>query len=99
MSYRDNFKQIKWSNDHIYKGRYYFCPRYINKSLVVIRDIEPYKNMVDGKLIKSRREHREFLKAYDLIELGNDKFPERKPEPLPDVRVTMSEVYEKLRNR
>lgn len=55
--------------------------------------------MVDGKLIKSRREHRDFLKAYDLIELGNDKFPERKPEPLPDVRVTMSEVYEKLRNR
>ena len=55
--------------------------------------------MVDGKLIKNRREHRDFLKAYNLIELGNDKFPQRKPEPLPDVRVTMNEVYEKLRNR
>ena len=99
MSYRDNFKQIKWSNDHIYKGRYYFYPKNINKSLIFIKDIEPYKNVVDGKLIKNRREHRDFLKAYNLIELGNDKFPQRKPEPLPDVRVTMSEVYEKLRNR
>lgn len=99
MSYKDNFKKIKWSSDHIYKGRYCFYPKNINKSLIFIKDIEPYKNVVDGKLIKNRREHRDFLKAYNLIELGNDKFPERKPEPLPDVRVTMSEVYEKLRNR
>ena len=99
MSYRDNFKQIKWSNDHIYKGRYCFYPKNINKSLIFIKDIEQYKNVVDGKLIKNRREHRDFLKAYNLIELGNDKFPQRKPEPLPDVRVTMNEVYEKLRNR
>ncbi len=35
-------------------------------------DISPYKNMVDGKMITSRSEHRELLKRHNLFEVGNE---------------------------
>lgn len=38
----------------------------------VMADIQPYKNMVDGKMITSRSHHREFLKANRLTEVGNE---------------------------
>ena len=36
-------------------------------------DIPEYQNMLDGKMIRGRSEHREFLKKNNLIELGNDE--------------------------
>lgn len=38
----------------------------------VIRDIEPYKSMVDGTMITSRSRHRDHLKAHGMVELGNE---------------------------
>ena len=38
----------------------------------VMADIQPYRNMVDGKMITSRSHHREFLKANRLVEIGNE---------------------------
>lgn len=40
---------------------------------MIMSDIEEYRNMVDGKTISSRSEHREFLKRHNLIELGNER--------------------------
>ena len=39
----------------------------------LVRDIEPYQNMVDRKWITGRRQHREFLKANNLVEVGNEQ--------------------------
>ncbi len=44
------------------KGRYHY----------VQPDIQPYKSMIDGKMITSRSEHRRHLKANNCIEVGND---------------------------
>lgn len=38
-----------------------------------VPDIEPYKNMIDGKMITSRSEHRELLRRHNCIEIGNEK--------------------------
>lgn len=38
----------------------------------VIKDIEPYQNMIDGKTITSRRQHRDLLRAHNCVEVGND---------------------------
>lgn len=38
----------------------------------VIKDIEPYQNMIDGKTITSRRQHRDLLRAHNCVEIGND---------------------------
>ena len=42
-------------------------------SPMVIRDIEPYKNMINGKMISSRSEHKELLRRHNCIEVGNEK--------------------------
>jgi hypothetical protein len=38
----------------------------------VIPDIQPYKSMIDGRMISSRSEHRAHLKANNCIEVGNE---------------------------
>ena len=44
------------------KGRYYY----------VQGDIQPYKSMIDGRMITSRSQHRRHLKANNCIEVGNE---------------------------
>ena len=39
----------------------------------VIKDIEPYKSMIDGQMITSRTRHRDHLRAHGCIEVGNEK--------------------------
>jgi hypothetical protein len=39
---------------------------------IVIRDLEPYREVYTGSRIRSRRHHRDFLRAHKLIEVGND---------------------------
>jgi len=46
------------------------------KGHYIIPDIKPYKAVtgdMQGKWITSRKQHREFLKRNDLIEVGNEK--------------------------
>ena len=54
---------------------------------MVVRDIEPYQNMIDGKMISSRAEHREFIRRNNVIEIGNeDPTKHIKPPPKTDTR-------------
>jgi hypothetical protein len=53
-------------------------------SLYIIPDIKPYQSMIDGRMITSRSQHREHLKANNCIEIG-DQIPPVKPQPIPDV--------------
>ncbi len=39
---------------------------------MIMRDIQPYKNMIDGRIITSRSEHRELLRRHNCVEVGND---------------------------
>ena len=42
----------------------------------IVGDIEPYKAVtgdMEGKWIRSRKEHREFLRRNNLVEVGNEK--------------------------
>ena len=60
------------------KGRYHY----------VMPDIQPYKSMIDGRMIESRSQHRAHLKANNCIEVGNEdpaKFVRR--EPIKDTRL------------
>ena len=55
-------------------------------SLQIIKDIEPYRAVAEDKrtgkvpVIRSRVEHREFLKANGYHERGNDPIRPKKPE-------------------
>lgn len=42
--------------------------------LQIIKDIEPFQNIaIDGKVIGSRRQKRDMMKAYRLEEVGNEQ--------------------------
>jgi hypothetical protein len=59
--------------------------RYFSAPTTVIGDIQPYLSMQTGEVIGGRRQHREHLKQHGLIEVGNERLPTRKPEPMPDL--------------
>ena len=44
------------------RGRYHY----------VMPDIQPYKSMIDGRMVTSRSEHRAHLKAHGCVEIGNE---------------------------
>lgn len=50
----------------------------------IIKDLEPYRNTVDGKVVGGRRQHRDFLRAYELTEVG-DQAPREAPRAPPNV--------------
>lgn len=52
-----------------------------DESIQVVRDMEPYRSMIDGSVIDGRKRHRDHLKAHGCIEVGNDtSHIKRKPE-------------------
>lgn len=48
------------------------APRAAPTAPLIVRDIEPYKSMATGERIRSRRHHRDHLKAHRLVEVGNE---------------------------
>lgn len=70
-AYSENYKLIDWSDLNVTPNK----PREIKDrtSFHVIRDIDPYRSVVDGSVIGGRRQHREHLKQHDLIEVGNER--------------------------
>lgn len=73
------------------------------RSAQVMKDIAPYKSMLDGSEITSRSRHREHLRAHNCIEIGNEtKYLQPKPITSPPglkesiIRAT-NEVLQKQR--
>lgn len=48
-------------------------------------DIQPYQSMIDGRMITSRSQHREHLKAHGAVEVGNDSSLRKASKGIPDV--------------
>ena len=58
-----------------------------NAGPMVMPDIEPYRSMIDGSIIKSRSHHREHLRAHGYEEVGNDPAVlNPRPRGIPDVK-------------
>jgi hypothetical protein len=64
----------------------YYADREACAAPMVIGDIEPYRNVVDRKLITSRSHHRAFLRQHELIEVGNERMEPRKPTAVPGLK-------------
>jgi len=98
LSYRNNYQTIDWSKGPVFSGRIDHAPKE-KIGVVFVPDIQPYQNMLNGEWITGRRQHKEFLKQHNYIEVGNEKIMPKKPERLPDVRHDMLRVYEQLSNK
>lgn len=70
------------------------------KGGTIIKDIEPYRNVIDGEVIGGRKQHRDFLRARNMIEVGNDKISKNPPKrtempaALPDIKRAWDAVRE-----
>lgn len=49
-----------------------------DQRMQIVPDIKPYREVIHGQMITSRRQHKEFLKANGCVEVGNEK-----PKPPP----------------
>jgi hypothetical protein len=76
---RGSFVWDSVKGEMVSKDEYYANRAEVNAP-VVMNDIQPYKSMQTGEIITSRSQHRTHLKQHGLIEIGNEKMPERKPE-------------------
>lgn len=58
-------------------------------------DIQPFKSPIDGHVVNSRREWSMHKQMHGVIEVGNEKMPEKKyeppPPPGPDIARAMQE--------
>jgi hypothetical protein len=63
----------------------------------IMPDIQPYKSMIDGSMIDSRKKHRDHLKRHGCIEVGNEKVTPKTPEAPKGLKDTIGrEVYRHL---
>jgi hypothetical protein len=51
---------------------------------MVIRDIGEYRSTIDGSMITSRNQHRDHMRAHDVVEVGNEPVGSLKPEDRTD---------------
>ncbi|HEV8490714.1 MAG TPA: hypothetical protein VGR76_00535 [Candidatus Angelobacter sp.] len=66
----------------------------------VIRDLQPYRSMIDGSVIDGRKRHRDHLRAHGCIEVGNDtSHMERKPIPVKSHKEALHRVLADVSDR
>lgn len=69
------------------------------RSALVMPDIKPYQNMIDGREITSRSRHRELLRAHRCIEIGNETKYLKQRGPLtspPGLKETLIRVTDQV---
>lgn len=93
-AYRDNFKAIKWGPIPEWRKRNRGRDK---RGLHVIPDIEPYLSPIDGKVVSGRRQHRDHMRAHDVIEVGNEKPTKFKPKPITGMADDIRASYEMLK--
>lgn len=78
------------------RDEYYARQADTTVGLQVMADIKPYKS-VTGEIIGGRKQHRDFLRAHGLVEVGNEKPTGPKPQPLSDPRHEVKQALEMVR--
>lgn len=70
------------------------------RSALIMRDIQPYRSMIDGSIISSRSTHRAHLASHGCEEVGNEtKYLKQRPvQSPPGLKETIARLaYERLR--
>jgi len=65
----------------------------------LIPDIQPYQSMVTGERIRGRAHHKRHLREHGLVEVGNERLPERKPVPMDPVHEDIKKSIQEIRSR
>lgn len=60
----------------------------------IMRDIGEYVSPLDGQMITSRSQHRDHMRAHDVIEVGNERMPSA-PETAPRVNQDLGQAIKR----
>ncbi len=93
-AYRENYAQIKWARPTTVRT----IRNPAGRAIYIISDIEPYRSPITDEVIGGRRQHREHMRAHDVIERGNEPIRPNKPEPLPSAREDVHAAMEMVRS-
>jgi hypothetical protein len=75
---RGSFVWDSVKGEMVSKDEYYANKVEVNAP-TVLNDIQPYRSMQTGEMITSRSTHKAHLRQHGLIEIGNEKIKENKP--------------------
>lgn len=69
----------------------------ISRPAMTMPDIAGYTSVLDGSRVESRSAHREHMARHGVIEVGNERLPERKRIERPTVREDIVRAMEMTR--
>lgn len=64
----------------------------------IIRDIEPFIDPIEGKVISGNRQKREFMRRHGVVDVGNER-GQNKQHARPDLAPDIKRAYEELKDR
>ena len=70
----------------------------ISRPSMTMPDIAGYRSTIDGTWIGSRSSHRDHLATHGVVEVGNERLPDRKPVRVGGVREDIHRAIAQLRN-
>jgi putative FmdB family regulatory protein len=68
----------------------------ISRPAFAVGDIKGYRSTLDGTWIGSRSAHRAHMRQHDVIEVGNERLPERRPADPKGVREDINRAIGQL---
>jgi hypothetical protein len=86
-------------NGRLVEKQYAGTPSADKRPYVISDVMTPLRHPITQQLMDSKSEFRKITKAHGCIEVGNDKWPERKPVETSPVRPDIMRAFEQLRNR
>lgn len=87
---RESFIWDKEAQDLV-PAQEFYARKYegVERGPMLIRDIQPYRSVIDGSQITSRSTHRSHLRSNGCVEIGNEQLKPRAYTP-PSMSVTDS---------
>lgn len=64
-----------------------------------MKDIGEYTSTLDGSRITTRSAHRDHMRRHEVVEVGNERMPARRDEPMPSIGRDIQRAMQQLRER
>lgn len=75
-----------------------YVPPERERGPIVVKDIEPYRSIIDNSVIGGRKQHRDHLRAHGCFEIGTEKMNYgNRDKPLPPAEDSVRQAIKMIR--
>lgn len=86
-------------NGELVEKQYAGAPMTNKRSYVISDHMDALRHPITGKLMDSKSEFRKITKAHGCVEVGNEKWPERRPIRNSPVAPDIARAWDELSKR